>query len=437
MVPSSLQQLLSCHRTLLLQGPMGPFFTRLADTLRQQGQQVWKVNFNGGDEHFFPPGERVIRFDRPLPEWPSRLRGLLSDLAIDAIVLFGQSRHMHEVAMAVGTELGLRVFVFEEGYMRPDYVTLEVGGVNAESGLPRQTEFYAALTPEPQSAPRPTGQSFRGVADLAMRYGWEMWRARRHFPHYEHHRCLHPVREGSRWLRGGWRKWHNRWAERHMQDFLSAPEQHKRYFLVPLQVHNDAQVTRHSRFATVAEFIVEVMASFARHAPQDKLLVFKHHPLDRPYNDYRQLIAEQAQRLGLASRVHYIHDQHLPTLLQHARGVVTINSTTGLQSLYHGTPVVTLGDCFYAVKGMVHAGPLAAFWRQPGRVDRALFRKFREHVIRATQLNASFYAEAPGLPAAAAALSTGDRRRRALASSTPSAVDQAASWSSPTAPTLK
>lgn len=73
MVPSSLQQLLSCHRTLLLQGPMGPFFTRLADTLRQQGQQVWKVNFNGGDEHFFPPGERVIRFDRPLPEWPSRL----------------------------------------------------------------------------------------------------------------------------------------------------------------------------------------------------------------------------------------------------------------------------------------------------------------------------------------------------------------------------
>jgi capsular polysaccharide export protein len=83
-------------------------------------------------------------------------------------------------------------------------------------------------------------------------------------PHYEHHRCLHPVREGSRWLRGGWRKWHNRWAERHMQDFLSAPEQHKRYFLVPLQVHNDAQVTRHSRFATVAEFIVEVMASFAR-----------------------------------------------------------------------------------------------------------------------------------------------------------------------------
>jgi capsule polysaccharide modification protein KpsS len=47
--------------------------------------------------------------------------------------------------------------------------------------------------------------------------------------------------------------------------------------------------------------------------------------------------------------------------------VVTINSTTGLQSLYHGTPVVTLGDCFYAVKGMVHAGPLAAFWRQPGR----------------------------------------------------------------------
>jgi capsular polysaccharide export protein len=242
---------------------MGPFFTRLADTLRQQGQQVWKVNFNGGDEHFFPPGERVIRFDRPLPEWPSRLRGLLSDLAIDAIVLFGQSRHMHEMAMAVGTELGLRVFVFEEGYMRPDYVTLEVGGVNAESGLPRQTEFYAALTPNP--SPRPAPRARVSAA-------WPTW------PCVTAGRCgaragASPLRtpplpapgaRGSRWLRGGWRKWHNRWAERHMQDFLSAPEQHKRYFLVPLQVHNDAQVTRHSRFATVAEFIVEVMASFAR-----------------------------------------------------------------------------------------------------------------------------------------------------------------------------
>lgn len=437
MVPSSLQELLSHDRTLLLQGPMGPFFAQLAQVLRAHGQQVWKVNFNGGDEFFFPPAEGVLRFDRPGAEWSEYLRGLLQTRAIDAIVLFGQTRRLHEQALALATSLGVRVFVFEEGYLRPDYVTLEVGGVNADSSLPRDTAFYRAQERQDEPDPLPTGQNFWGVAELAMRYSWALWRARAQFPHYEHHRCLHPVREGSRWLLGGWRKWRSRWTERHMQAQLSDPACRKRYFLVPLQVHNDAQIVRHSRFGSVAEFIVEVLESFAQHAPQDQLLVFKHHPLDRPYNDYRALIRDHAARLGLDGRVHYLHDQHLPTLLRFARGVVTVNSTTGLQSLYHGTPVVTLGECFYAVPGLVHAGPLETFWRQPGRVNRPLFLKFRAHVLRETQLNASFYAAAPGLPDIGAVLSTGDSRRRALASSTPSAADQAASWSSPTAPTLK
>ena len=100
----------------------------------------------------------------------------------------------------------------------------------------------------------------------------------------------------------------------------------------------------------------------------------------------------------MAGRVHYVHDLHLPSLLQAARGVVTINSTVGLQSLFHGTPVVALGEAIYAIDGMVHDGPLDAFWNDPGRVDGALFQRFRSHLVLQTQLNASFYADAPGLP---------------------------------------
>src|SRR5207253_3330067 len=36
-------------RVLLLQGPVGPFFRRLAARLRAAGAEVHKVNFNGGD----------------------------------------------------------------------------------------------------------------------------------------------------------------------------------------------------------------------------------------------------------------------------------------------------------------------------------------------------------------------------------------------------
>ena len=74
----------------MLQGPMGPFFERLAGTLRAHGQQVWKVNFNAGDDWFFR-GDKVFQFRDPLDQWPACLRKLMSELRLDAIVLFGQS----------------------------------------------------------------------------------------------------------------------------------------------------------------------------------------------------------------------------------------------------------------------------------------------------------------------------------------------------------
>ena len=69
----------------------------------------------------------------------------------------------------------------------------------------------------------------------------------------------------------------------------------------------------------------------------------------------------------------------------------------GLQALYHRCPVLTLGESFYALPGLVHRGPLETFWTQPGKVDSALFRRFRTHVIAQTHLNASFYGAVPGL----------------------------------------
>jgi capsular polysaccharide export protein len=431
MIPVSLDKLLTRRRTLMLQGPMGPFFSRLADSLRAHGQEVWKVHFNGGDEMFWR-SEGALRFTDTPDIWWDRVNDLLLEHQIDALVLFGQTRVHHRVAMRAAEALGISVFVFEEGYLRPDYVTLELGGVNAESKLSRNPAFYRKLNVEQQPAPQPTGQRFRDTAGLAMAYALGLWAGRRRYPHYQHHRCVHPIREGLRWVRGYVRKCASRVAERHMQDFLAAPAQHQRYFLVPLQVHNDAQIHSHSRYGSVAEFIDEVLCSFAEHAAPDHLLVLKHHPLDRPYTDYRKLIKARAQALGLASRVMYLHDQHLPTLLQHARGVVTVNSTTGLQSLFHGTPVITLGDCLYAVEGLVNTGPLAQFWQSPGTVDMDLFRRFRSWMIRETQLNASFYAGTPGLPS-----STESKRRRASSGEQPSAEAQASNWSSPTVPTLK
>ena len=394
-LPVSMRQLLTHERPLLLQGPMGPFFDHLARYLAAHGQVVRKVHFNGGDEQGFGACE-AERYTAPPERFATWLRTHLDQHRIDALVLFGQMRPLHRVARALAHARRLPVYVFEEGYFRPDYVTLEVGGVNAESSLPRQAPYYAAIGDDTTTAVRPTHTAFRRAAWLATRYAVASATAHGRYPHYRHHRDL-GAGEAARWIWSGARKLAQDWSERGRAERLCAADRSKRWYLVPLQVHNDAQVTCHSRFGSMEPFIATVMRSFARHAPGDVQLVLKHHPMDRACREYGPMIERLAEELNIASRVVVLHDAHLPTLLRHARGLVTLNSTTALQALHHHCPVATLADGFYNIPGLVHTGSLKAFWAAPGTVDEALFRRFRAHVIRHTQLNASFYGEAPAL----------------------------------------
>ena len=47
-----IHQLMKSQRILLLQGPMGNYFTQLARWLEFHNKQYYKVNFNGGDWFF-------------------------------------------------------------------------------------------------------------------------------------------------------------------------------------------------------------------------------------------------------------------------------------------------------------------------------------------------------------------------------------------------
>jgi len=211
------------------------------------------------------------------------------------------------------------------------------------------------------------------------------------FGNYLHHRPLTWL-EALPWLRSFWRKVHYAVQEHNVLAHLTK-ELKGSYFLVPLQVNNDAQVHAHSDFASIANFIEDVMASFARHAPVKTALVIKHHPMDRAYHDYSNLIAARAQQLGLQGRCMYIHDQNLPKLLEFARGVVVINSTVGLSALHHGTPLKVCGHAIYDMAGLTYQGSLNDFWRKArqNRPNNYLLQCFQRYLVNHTQLNGSFY----------------------------------------------
>ena len=381
------------RRVLMLQGPIGPFFSRLGSDLKAAGATVVKVNFNGGDRLFTRSGgfAAVIDYRDSMEAWPARFEALVTQHRIDTILLFGDCRPVHVPVVAIAKRLGLEIGVFEEGYLRPDFVTIERDGVNNHSTLPKEPAFYRQVE-VPAAAPTvPVGSTFGSAACWGMLYygassllGWR-------YRHHQYHRSLSWL-DCRFWLRSAWRKLYYRLHERPIeQRFIG--ENPSRFFLVVLQTCGDAQVRVHSPFQTVERFIEHVIRDFAAHAPADVELAIKHHPLDRGFSDYRALIDALVTAHGIAGRCHYLHDQHLPTLLRKTMGVVTINSTVGLSAIGAGVPVAVCGDAIYDIAGLVFKGPLAEFWTRAAtqRPDFALWQAFRNVLVATTQFNGSFY----------------------------------------------
>lgn len=381
-----------CQHALLLQGPAGPFFARFAQELRQQGAEVTKVNLHAGDALFFS-GPNAVPFRGAFEDWPAWLDGLMSERGVDAVFLFGDCRPYHQAAIRVAEARGCTVWVFEEGYLRPDWITLERDGVNGRSQMPRDAnvflEAFMAAGEPAFAAPTPVGQTFGLGAWYstlsAVAFTFARWR----YPRYEHHRPLNAWMHAYRWMLGGARKVWFQHVERHVLDEI-LERWDGRYFFVPLQVHCDYQIV-HSPYRVFEECIHEIVETFAQHAPPDHALVLKHHPMDRPFREYTGLFRELREKYGLGDRLIYVHDLHLPTLLRHATGTVTMNSTVGLSSIHHGTPVKLMGKAIYDIEGLTSRLPLAEFFHEPGVVDKRTYEAFRHWLATRNQANGNLF----------------------------------------------
>lgn len=381
---------------LLLQGPLGSFFKKLDSFFRAHGANTYRICLNAGDQFFSHP-DNSIAYTGTTANWASFLCRVLIDYRIDRIFLFGDCRLYHKIALEEAHAAGVECFVFEEGYIRPDYITLERNGVNDFSELPRDRSFYESTPPAGKiSAAIPTANySHCRAAIQAVVYYLVMNLLRFRYPHYRHHREKACLKQAFYGVRNGCRKlWYKAYESK--ASAMVTVGWRKKYYFVPLQTHNDFQVCTHSDFDSIEAFIDEVLISFARHAPEETFLLFKHHPADRGIKNYTRLIRRRTKQLGIRNRVRVVHDTHLPTCLRNALGTVTINSTVGISSLFHETPTITLGRAVYDIDGLTCRGmPLDEFWRCRKAPDKTLFNKFRSHLIRHTQLNGSFYGRFP------------------------------------------
>lgn len=392
--------LLSSKKVLLLQGPMGDFFSQLADWLVSNRIEIYKVNFNGGDWLYYHSRPHTYHYRGRMIDFAQWLREFVQNNQIDSMVCFGDCRKYHRIANQIARELSIQFFAFEEGYIRPNYVTFEQDGVNFFSNFVRHLEEQ----PQPSHV-LPLDKfievhnNYAKLVRTALFYylTWSMCILC--YPHYKHHRGMTPLFELYCWMISGLRRIRNYYLEDYQ--FKAFLKQHKKhYFVFALQVHNDFQIRVHSDLKKVEAYIEKVIESFSQHAQTDHHLVLKHHPMDRGYREYTKLIRTCAKRCGVEDRVHYFCDIHLPTLLKQSLGMVTINSTTGIQALFHHTPVKVLGRALYDLPRLTYQDPLSKFWQNPGEVDQVYFSHFRHQLIEYSQLNGAYYGLSPWMKTA-------------------------------------
>jgi len=378
---------------LFLQGPHGPFFHRLARMLRRAGAKTWRVGFNAGDRAMWPDSHSYIPFRGAPGDWPETCRRLIRERNVTDIVLYGDTRPIHAEAVTCARAAGLRIHVFEEGYLRPYWVTYERGGSNGNSRLMdmdvaqmrsdlARSDMDSALPPASWGDMRQHifwGAAYHGVVLLL----------NRSYRNFRPHRALGVGKEFRLYL----------------QRLLFMPFQavERRiatlrvtrggfpYHLALLQLEHDASFRMHSPFETMSDFLETVISGFARGAPLHHHLVVKAHPLEDGRVPIRRDLRRLAREHGVSDRVHYLRGGKLAKLLDEARTAVTVNSTAAQQVLWRGIPLRTFGAAVYAKPEFVSNRPLAEFFAATERPDRRAYADYRRYLLETSQIAGGFY----------------------------------------------
>ncbi|MGV8985385.1 MAG: capsule biosynthesis protein [Cypionkella sp.] len=390
---SDMQEEASGHRFLFLQGPHGPFLHRLGLMLAAAGAEVWRVGFNRGDRAFWQTTSSYIAYKGTQEDWAARFRQIVSQKRITDIVLYGDTRPIHAQAIVIAKELGLIVHVFEEGYLRPHWVTYERGGANGHSRLMQTSiaQMKAALAQsdmELPDAPARWGDMRQHMFWGAL-YHWFVLTGFWDYRNFRPHRALTVGQEFLLYCRRLVMLPVHR-AERLAATFRI---QHGGfpYHLVLLQLEHDSSFQMHSPFRTMAEFLTLVVEGFAKGAPTHHHLVFKAHPLEDGRVPVARDIARLAALHGVADRVHFVRGGKLARLLNHARSAVTVNSTAAQQVLWRGLPLKVFGAAVYAKPEFVSHQSLPEFFARPTRPDSKAYRDYRHYLLETSQIPGGFY----------------------------------------------
>lgn len=335
---------------------------------------VQRINLSGGDAYDWP--RNAHNFHGSLTDWPLFIDHFIQDHSITDILLYGDCRPYHIAAMQIATPRNVRIHVVEEGYIRPNWMTLELGGVNGNSMISKNPEWYLEQARKLPPLPKvePVTASFKRRAHDSYWYYHHVVTGKFKFPHYRSHRPGSITLDGIGWSYKYIRNKLRPAPNKMIQAFING--QKKPFFLFPLQLSADYQIRIHSAFDDMQGATMYVIDNFKNHAPPEAHLLIKAHPLDSSFFSWSKFVKRQEEEHGLTGRLHFIDGGDLETMCSQSNGMICVNSTSATFALNAGTPVCVLGEAIYDIEGLTHRGPLDLFWSAPVPPNAELYNAF-------------------------------------------------------------
>ncbi len=334
---------------------------------------------------------RGVSYRGRFEDWPGYLEAFMTRNGVTDILYYSDRHPYHRIAGDIGRNAGIRVTTYEYGYLRPDWITLERGGMSAFSHFPDDPAIIRAIAAKVEPP------------DMRFLYPFPFWQQAANeviynlgtsllfflYPHYKSNRYYHPIVD---YLSHFWRVLQAPYKERKAKRLIAKAARLKvPYFVFAMQLQSDYQIRENSPFEHLREAVEVTIASFAAHAPADHLLIFKIHPLDNGLERWPRVIFAIAAEHDIADRIRVIDGGNLQALLTNARGAVLVNSTVGLHSVQAGCPVKVLGSAVFDVSGLTFQGPLDDFWTEARPPDADFITAFVKALAAATQVKGNFH----------------------------------------------
>lgn len=246
----------------------------------------------------------------------------------DSIALCWQGLTGTRRAFMLGAQDAGAIRLFAELAPLPGFKTLDPVGVNAEGSVPQEPSAYADVSPDPA--------------------------------------LLDAIK--SRLIPRASRR-------KDVGQAGALPGDTGPFLFVPLQVPDDSQMVLFAGWVGSAAGFIAALAQAAKHLPDGWHLRLKEHPSSKI-----NLTAQIDAAIAKGARI--VLDNHTDSFAQLAasKGVVTVNSSMGLQAMFFDKPVIVTGRSFFALPGIADhagsAGALANAFANPPSFDADLRARF-------------------------------------------------------------